>query len=143
MTDYGFGPGVGLLESIALRKKQKEQTNTVEPITVAAPPPTTIAPPPTTVAAPPPAPEKTKRKTIPKTVREKLWKQTFGDNTFNGSCYCCKTVVDAFHWEAGHINSAHNGGSDKLDNLRVICVSCNRSMGTCNMDEFKDKYFPN
>jgi hypothetical protein len=135
MTDYGFGPGVGLFESIALINKQKTQaTATVEPATV-APPPATVAPPPAT--------EKPKRKAIPKTVREKLWKHTFGDNTFNGSCYCCKTVVDAFHWEAGHINSVHNGGSDKLDNLRVICVSCNRSMGTCNMDEFKGKYFPN
>ena len=127
MTDYGFGPGVGLFEAIALINKQKEQAIAkVEPVAVVAP-----------------APEKPKRKTIPKPVREKLWKQTFGDNTFNGSCYCCKTVVDVFHWEAGHINSVHNGGSDKLDNLRVICVSCNRSMGTCNMDEFKGKYFPN
>ena len=141
MTDYGFGPGVGLLESIALRQKQKEQANTVEPAPV-TPEPAPVTPEPASVA-PEPVPEKTKRKTIPKTGREKLWKLTFGDNTFNGSCYCCKTVVDAFHWEAGHINSAHNGGSDKLDNLRVICVSCNRSMGTCNMDEFKDKYFPN
>lgn len=54
MTDYGFGPGVGLFESIALINKQKEPAIAkVEPVAVVTP-----------------APEKPKRKTIPKPVRE-------------------------------------------------------------------------
>jgi hypothetical protein len=163
MTDYGFGSGVGLFESIALINKQKAKqqsltaTTSTEPISALVPiqtaAPAPADPAPAAPAAPAPAApaapassvtsvDKPKRKAIPKSVREKLWMQTFGDNSFNGNCYCCNSVIDVFHWEAGHINSVHNGGSDKLDNIRVVCISCNRSMNTCNMDDFKTKYFP-
>lgn len=27
-----------------------------------------------------------------------------------------------------------------IDNLRPICSSCNRSMGSCNLEEFKKHY---
>lgn len=44
-------------------------------------------------------------------------------------------------WEAGHIMSVKEGGTDTLDNLRPICKSCNRSMGTENMDAFKARCY--
>jgi 5-methylcytosine-specific restriction endonuclease McrA len=39
-------------------------------------------------------------------------------------------------FECGHVISEFNGGTNKLNNLKPICVSCNSSMGTQNMDEF-------
>jgi len=61
----------------------------------------------------------------------------------NGPCYCCKTPLNLTGtWEAGHIVSHADGGPDTADNLRPICVSCNRSMGTENMDAFKARCYP-
>jgi len=44
-----------------------------------------------------------------------------------------------FH--CGHIVSHANGGSMHIDNLRPICASCNLSMGTQNMNEFRQQFF--
>jgi hypothetical protein len=61
----------------------------------------------------------------------------------NGQCYCCKTPLNLTGpWEAGHIISHADGGPDTADNLRPTCVSCNRSMGTENMDAFKARCYP-
>lgn len=83
---------------------------------------------------------KPKRKAIPKAIRNQLWKKHFGDN-IKGVCYCCKSEIDALtHFEAGHIIASAKGGTDSVDNLRPVCMSCNRSMGTMNMDEYIKKY---
>jgi 5-methylcytosine-specific restriction endonuclease McrA len=83
----------------------------------------------------------TTRKNIPKPLKNKLWKQYF-DNCIKGNCYCCKEEIDALgNWEAGHILAAALGGPDTIENLRPICSTCNKSMGTTHMDEFKTKYF--
>jgi hypothetical protein len=82
------------------------------------------------------------RKSIPKKIRGETWTNHFGTST-KGSCYCCKKVLDAFDdWHAGHIISHSNGGSDTAQNLRPICGSCNLSMGTENIDEFKLRCYP-
>jgi DNA-directed RNA polymerase alpha subunit len=39
-------------------------------------------------------------------------------------------------------NCRKNNGSTTLDNLRPICSQCNLSMATCNLNDFKNKYFP-
>lgn len=83
-----------------------------------------------------------KRKQIPKKIRGEVWNMHFAAST-KGACYCCKKALDAFDdWHAGHIVSHANGGSDTADNLRPICGSCNLSMGTENMDEFKARCYP-
>ena len=41
----------------------------------------------------------------------------------------------------GHIVSGYNGGKINVDNLRPICMSCNLSMGTKNMQDFILNYF--
>jgi hypothetical protein len=82
------------------------------------------------------------RKAIPKKIRGEAWKACFGDST-NGACYCCKKELDVFDdWHAGHIVSHSNGGADTADNLRPVCGSCNLSMATENMDEFKERCYP-
>lgn len=83
------------------------------------------------------------RRNIPKKVRGELWKQYFNTST-SGSCYCCKSSLDAFgDWHAGHIIPRTQGGSDTQENLRPICGSCNLSMGTENMDAFKARCYSN
>jgi len=82
------------------------------------------------------------RKTIPKKIRGEAWKIQFGDST-KGSCFCCKKELDIFDvWHAGHVVSHSNGGTDTANNLRPVCGSCNYSMGTENMDDFKQRCYP-
>lgn len=84
----------------------------------------------------------TKRKPVPKQIREQLWIKHFG-NTFNGKCYCCKKEFNfTGSWEAGHIIASANGGLDVIDNLSPICLPCNRSMGTEHLYEFKKRCYP-
>jgi hypothetical protein len=79
---------------------------------------------------------------IPKKIRSEIWDKYCGKSIL-GACYCCKKELNAFDdWHAGHIISRANGGGDTSDNLRPICGSCNLSMGTQNMDEFKARYYP-
>lgn len=82
------------------------------------------------------------RKTISKVVRRQLWDIYFS-NSFTGKCYVCTKNVDYDNFEAGHIISLAHGGSDYIDNLRVVCKSCNISIGTDNMDDFIKVYLRN
>jgi len=82
---------------------------------------------------------KNKRKSIPKSVRDKLWNETFPD-TLVGTCYCCSKKLDYHTFHASHIISVKNGGTDNVSNLKVCCITCNLSMGTRNLEEFKSIY---
>jgi hypothetical protein len=83
------------------------------------------------------------RRAIPKKIRGEAWNIQFGTST-KGSCFCCKKELDVFDdWHAGHIISHSNGGTDTAPNLRPVCGSCNLSMGTENMDDFKARCYPN
>lgn len=80
------------------------------------------------------------RKTIPKAIKNQLWRKYFGDK-MKGECYCCKSEIDALeNWQAGHIQAASLGGSDKIDNLRPLCSTCNQSMSNMNMDDYIKRY---
>ena len=86
-------------------------------------------------------PKRNKRKQIPKMIRGKVWEQYHGTSLM-GDCYCCKREMHAFDaWHVGHIIPHAHGGSDTVSNLRPLCASCNTSMGTQNMDEFKAQYY--
>ena len=62
----------------------------------------------------------TKRKHIPKAVRDAVMER---DN------YTCVYCASTNNPELDH-NEAHaNNGSDKIDNLQVLCRSCNRRKG--------------
>jgi hypothetical protein len=97
-------------------------------------------PAPVVEVSPPSEPEKPKEKTrrsIPKKIRGMVWKVYHGDS-MTGNCWCCNKHLEALDdWHAGHIVSHANGGKDGVANLRPVCISCNLSMGTENMDEFK------
>jgi 5-methylcytosine-specific restriction endonuclease McrA len=82
-----------------------------------------------------------KRKTIPKTVRDKVWREEFKNN-MDGNCYCCNNAIKIEEWHCGHILAACKGGPNVVDNLKPICSVCNTSMGDTNMNDFKAEYFP-
>lgn len=85
--------------------------------------------------------KKPKRKTIPKSVKDKLWNNTFGREAGTGPCYCCQETIDSKSFHAGHIVSVHDGGGNNVENLKPICATCNLSMGTQNLEEFKQMYY--
>jgi 5-methylcytosine-specific restriction endonuclease McrA len=82
------------------------------------------------------------RKSVPKTVKDRLWDTTFGPEAGQGLCYVCGLQINSKRFEAGHVISVYHGGSTTLDNLKCICSTCNKSMGTQHLEKFKLTYFP-
>ena len=81
-----------------------------------------------------------KRESLPKCVRNALWINFFKDARV-GMCQCClreQITIGNFH--AGHKIAHANGGSTTLDNLTCLCMLCNTSMGTYDLNEFIKKY---
>jgi hypothetical protein len=82
-----------------------------------------------------------KKKSIPLTLKRKVWNTHIGESIGKTVCLCCKlTEITQMSFSCGHIISEFNGGEITLDNLKPICVSCNSSMGTKNMDDFMKKF---
>ena len=81
--------------------------------------------------------KKIKKKTIPPSLKIKVWNKHIGDEIGKSKCLCCN-VIDIYQasFSCGHIISEHCGGELKLNNLKPICSSCNSSMGTKNMDDY-------
>ena len=65
----------------------------------------------------------TKRKSLPKAVREQVWLKDMGKE-FEGKCTVdwCNNEITVFNFQVGHNIPASKGGSDKLDNLHAIAV---------------------
>ena len=84
---------------------------------------------------------KTRRKPLNYATRMSVWNVTFGEDIAIGQCYCCKRKVTQQDFEAGHVVSVANNGSDHLTNLRVVCRKCNLSMGVQDMTVFRDTHF--
>ena len=82
-----------------------------------------------------------KPKRLSAAVRNACWTQTFGA-ALEGKCMCCKVVdVTYRNFQAGHIIPRAKGGSDDINNLRPICITCNASMGDEYFDVFADRHF--
>ena len=62
----------------------------------------------------------TKRKHIPKAIREAVFKR---DN------YCCVKCGSTENLEVDHKVSLANGGTNHIDNLQTHCQDCNRRKG--------------
>ena len=79
-----------------------------------------------------------KKTYIPKTLRIAVWNKYIGEHIGKSKCLCCNiTDITQLKFHVGHIIAEANGGSTNIDNLKPICESCNKSMKTKNMDEFK------
>lgn len=83
----------------------------------------------------------TKRHTISKRLREKVWMKHNGNRVI-GKCYCCNNTISCFDFESGHVVSVSNGGQNDLDNLQPICLTCNRGMSEMNLEVYKMKISP-
>lgn len=85
--------------------------------------------------------KKLKKKPIPVALKRNVWNKWIGEAIGKSKCMCCKlTEITMLNFACGHIVAEANGGELKLDNLKPICVSCNSSMGTQNMNEYIEKY---
>ena len=82
------------------------------------------------------------RKSVPKALKDRLWDTTYGPEAGQGECYVCGMIINSKRFEAGHIKAVYHGGSTTLDNLKCICSTCNKSMGTQNLEDFRKTYFP-
>ena len=80
------------------------------------------------------------RRNLPKTVRNKVWNEHMGRKNGIGDCWCCKSEeISQQNFQAGHIIAFSKGGSNKPNNLRPICSSCNGGMGNKNMKVFMEE----
>ncbi len=55
----------------------------------------------------------------------------------NWLCYIDGLILNMSDAEAGHIESHSDGGKSTMDNMRMIRKSHNRSMGTTNLEVYK------
>ncbi len=85
--------------------------------------------------------KQTARKKINKDLREKVWLK-YMKNKVLGKCYCCKIKPIHFtDFEVGHNKAVSKGGSNNINNLRPICRSCNKGMGTKTIEWYRNKYY--
>ncbi len=80
-----------------------------------------------------------KKKTIPKSLKESVWRKYF-KSEIDGECFICSYVISINRFDCGHIIAESKGGKTDISNLRPVCKQCNLSMGTKNMDEFKQLF---
>ena len=86
--------------------------------------------------------KKNKKDKIPAVIRRLVWDKYIGEEKGKGKCYCCEMIeISQMNFICGHVVSEFNGGKITIENLRPICVSCNLSMGTMDMNKFKNNYF--
>ena len=83
--------------------------------------------------------KKSETTNIPEAVREKVWRLAHLE-AFQGICHCCKKTVSKNAFECGHMVSKANGGSTMISNLKVLCFTCNRSMGKQNLLDFCTRF---
>ena len=71
----------------------------------------------------------TKKKNIPKAIREQVWIQSFG-KIFEHKCYIswCNNEINVFDFHVGHDKPESEGGTLDVSNLKPICARCNLSM---------------
>lgn len=78
-----------------------------------------------------------------KTARMAVWNTYIGATV--GECLCPLCEQQTIRqgdssWECAHVVAEAHGGKLTLDNLRVICVTCNRSLGTLSLNQSTDFY---
>ena len=78
------------------------------------------------------------KKHIPHALQTQVWREFIGLEKGMGLCFCCEThMIYQRSFECGHVVAESRGGKTDVANLRPICSSCNKSMQTKNLFEFK------
>jgi 5-methylcytosine-specific restriction endonuclease McrA len=87
-------------------------------------------------------PTKVPKKTISKSLKRKVWDTWIGEQFGTSKCLCCNhQTIRQIEFHCGHVIAEKHGGATNVENLRPICAQCNLSMGTTNLNEFKEKNF--
>jgi len=84
-----------------------------------------------------------KKITIPKRIRELVWKKNIGKK-WRGKCYIswCDNKFNVMSaWHVGHNLPESKGGTIDINNLKPICCECNLGMGNRHtIDEWSNMY---
>jgi 5-methylcytosine-specific restriction endonuclease McrA len=81
------------------------------------------------------------KQSIPKALKRQVWTHWIGRELGIAKCLCCQiSDIEKDTFSCGHIIAEKNGGALIVENLKPICMSCNSSMGTTNMDVFIKKF---
>ena len=83
-----------------------------------------------------------KKDQIPKTLRMDVWNAYFGDEKGAAPCPVCGKRITQMTFQCCHIVAKSKGGPTTMRNLIPGCDHCNQSMGTMNLFEFKELYYP-
>jgi 5-methylcytosine-specific restriction endonuclease McrA len=80
---------------------------------------------------------------LPVAVRHATWNAWIpgGAASGSGACACCRRTITQQDFECGHVVAAALGGAARVENLRPLCRSCNRSMGAEDMRAFARRHF--
>jgi 5-methylcytosine-specific restriction endonuclease McrA len=80
--------------------------------------------------------KKTKKKTISAQMKDAVWRKM--GNVHEGLCTVCRVnMMSSRSFACGHITAESKDGKTEVGNLMPICTTCNSSMGSKNMDEYK------
>lgn len=79
------------------------------------------------------------RKSIPAKVKELVWRRDC-NNSLDGKCYVCESPISYNNCHMAHVIPVVKGGTNAVNNLHATCQSCNLSMGSMNLHEFKNTY---
>ena len=88
--------------------------------------------------------KKAQRKAIPTRLRGRVWESHMPSaykKMNEGPCYVCQETISILHFECGHIIAHSQGGTSTVENLVPVCSSCNKSMGSKNLLDFKAEYY--
>ena len=77
---------------------------------------------------------------IPKAVKDNVWNYYIGEKLGISECFCCRGIMGRGNFSCGHVIAKSKGGETTIKNLRPICVSCNSSIGTEDMENFMKRY---
>ena len=86
---------------------------------------------------------KTIKKSIPKRIRELVWKTNIGKK-WEGKCnvtWCDNILTVMSAWHVGHNQPESKGGTLNINNLKPICCECNLGMGNRHtIEEWSNLY---
>jgi len=75
---------------------------------------------------------KNKSHRLRKSQIKQMWEDFFGTDNLTQKCWCCREqdITPFSNYECGHFIAKSNNGPTIIENLRPICGTCNKNMGT-------------
>jgi hypothetical protein len=62
----------------------------------------------------------------------RVWEKYIGE-TLRSQCACCEAPISVVDFACGRVTCSANGGSSALDNLRPVCVACEKLLRNADM----------